>query len=169
MNRVLDRLYIGDRSDLDVRTPLHALGFVAVLDLRDGPPPAPLDMEVMRVETRDGDPWSPAQVEQALSFVAAQVRLGKVLVACEAGMSRSAAMTIGYLVRCGMSPAEAYGLVKRARPKVALSRGMLEGVLATSGQLVEGFRELLSPRPQPHQAIARTLLKQRLSPNNNRF
>jgi protein-tyrosine phosphatase len=129
MERVLDRLWIGSAEDL--RAPLRSLGFSAVLDLRDGvTSDADRSVVVHRVENRDGDPWSERQVTDALDFVAERVRHGRVLVACAAGMSRSACMIIGYLVRAGWDEASAHELVRRSRPIVAPVPKMLDSVLA---------------------------------------
>lgn len=130
MDRVLDRLWIGSAPDF--QAPLRALGFSAALDLRDG---AHGDVRhvvdrVHRVENRDGDPWTKKQVLEALDFVAVEIRRGRVLVACAAGMSRSVCMTIGYLVRAGMDEVSAYELVKRARGVAAPVPKMLDSVLA---------------------------------------
>jgi predicted protein tyrosine phosphatase len=129
MDRVLDRLWIGDSRDF--RAPLGALGFSGVLDLRDGHhgDARHLGVLVHRVENRDGDPWNKKQVGEALDFVSENVRRGRVLIACAAGMSRSVCMTVGYLVRCGMSETEAWGLVCAARVVAAPVPKMLESVL----------------------------------------
>jgi protein-tyrosine phosphatase len=126
MDRVLDRLWIGATEDF--RAPLKALGFVAALDLRDLQPTG-LDVAVLHVGNRDGDAWSPKQVKDALDFVADHIRRGRVLVACMAGMSRSASMIIGFLVRSGWDEASAYEAVWRVRPKIAPVPVMLASVL----------------------------------------
>src|SRR3990167_5389199 len=114
MDRVLGKLWIGSESDL--ASPLGALGFVAVLDLRDGRPPVQHEGVVFRrVANRDGDAWTRDQVEKALDFVGEHVRRGKVLVACAAGMSRSASMAIGFLVRSGWDVVEAHERVRQGR------------------------------------------------------
>lgn len=128
MDRVLDRLWIG--SSPDFGAPLRALGFAGVLDLRDGRAPiADPSITVFRLRNRDGDPWTPEQIHNALDFVAARVRIGNVLIACAAGMSRSACMTIGYLVRVGFSEADAFELVRNARAKILPVPNMLACVL----------------------------------------
>ena len=126
MNRVLDRLWIGDTADF--RSPLKALGFVAALDLRDGEG-SPSEVALWRVGNRDGDAWSPKQVKDALDFVAEHIRRGRVLIACAAGMSRSASMVIGFLVRSGWSEGEAFEAVRQVRPKIAPVPCMLASVL----------------------------------------
>lgn len=59
-------------------------------------------------------------LDDATSFIAANIRRGCVLVHCGAGISRSAAVVIAYLCRyAGMSYAEALAFVKAKRPQVA--------------------------------------------------
>ena len=130
MDRVLDRLWIGSSRDLDGAVPLRALGFSAVVDLRDGEHPHLLGVLTYRLVNRDGDPWTPSSVEAALDFVHEHVRHGRVLVACAAGMSRSVSIATAYLVRCGWDVAEALARVREARPKIAPMPAMLEAALA---------------------------------------
>lgn len=127
---MLDRLWIGSVRDL--QAPLGALGFSAVLDLRDGQDIIPADdpIHVLRLRNRDGDQWDVPQVCGALDFVGQHVRIGRVLIACAAGMSRSACMAIGFLVRSGWDKASAYEMVRRARPQIAPIPKMLDSVMA---------------------------------------
>jgi protein-tyrosine phosphatase len=130
LDRVLDRLWIGSVRDL--QAPLGALGFSAALDLRDGQDIIRESdpVHVLRLRNRDGDPWDVPQVCGALDFVAQHLRTGHVLIACAAGMSRSACMAIGFLVRCGWDVPNAYEMVRQARPKIATVPKMLGSVLA---------------------------------------
>lgn len=127
MDRVLDRLWIG--STRDITPTLGALGFSGVLDLRDNMIVAQFDCMMFRLPNRDGDPWNEEQVVSALDFIERRIKLGKVLVACAAGMSRSASMVIGYLVRSGWDVGEAFERVKQARPKILPVPKMLQSVL----------------------------------------
>ena len=128
MDRVLDRLWIGATEDF--RAPLAALGFVGLLDLRDGAGLAtPGGVTVHRADLRDGDPYNAAHVVAALDFVAERIQYGRVLIACAAGMSRSACMTIGYLVKHGFSVPEAFEAVRAARPRIAPQARTLDSVL----------------------------------------
>lgn len=128
MDRVLARLWIGETKDFGA--PLRALGFAGVLDLRDGVTKPYEGVATFKVTNRDGDPWTREQVLTALDFVAERILVGNVLVACAAGMSRSASMVIGYLVRCGWDQVDAHEAVWRARSKIAPVPKMLESVLA---------------------------------------
>ena len=111
--------------------PLRAIGFCALLDLRDqwAPRDANADVERFNLFNRDGDPWHEGDIEKALDFIVERVRTGKVLVVCIAGMSRSASMATGYLVRCGFDAVEALELVRRARPEIAPVTNMVDCVL----------------------------------------
>lgn len=129
MDRVLDRIWIGSSRDADA--PLSALGFSAVIDLRDGRRGISDDRAlVYKLVNRDGDPWNAEQVCNALDFAERQVKRGRVLIMCDAAMSRSVSMTIGYLVRTGWDEASAHETVRRARPKAAPRQRMLASVLA---------------------------------------
>lgn len=129
MDRVLDRIWIGSTRDADA--PLQALGFAGVIDLRDGRRSISDDgVRVFKIVNRDGDPWTAQQVCDALDFAERFVKQGRVLIMCDAAMSRSVAMTIGYLVRTGWDEASAHEAVRRARPKAAPRRPMLTSVLA---------------------------------------
>lgn len=127
MDRVLDRLWIGATDDF--RAPLATLGFSGVVDLRDGAAHPVVGVEVCSIKNRDGDPWDADQVEVALSFIAEKIQDGKVLVACAAGMSRSACIVIGYLVRIGFEEPRAFAMVREARPRILPVPKMLESVL----------------------------------------
>jgi len=132
MERVLDRLWIGGADDL--REALVSLGFSGVLDLRDAQAGLTLSpqerMYSLRLAHRDGEPWEQAKVHEALDFVRDRIQVGKVLVACSAGMSRSACMVIGYLVSTGWGVPEAYEVVRAARPRIRPVPRMLSSVLA---------------------------------------
>ena len=129
MNRVLDRLWIGATEDLGGTVPFRARGFAGVVDLRDSAAPPDLGVALYRVTNRDGDPWNKVQVDGIFEFTHGHIHLGRVLVACAAGMSRSASIVIGYLVRCGWDAPAAFAAVKAARPSIAPAAGMLESVL----------------------------------------
>lgn len=132
MNRVLDRLWVGGSSDLDSEVPLAALGFVAVVDARDGQRPQVPGVEVHRLANRDGDPWSPDALDAAYDFIASRIRRGRVLVACAAGMSRSVSLAAGYLSRVGYDAPTAFEAVRAARPQARPVAAMLDAALASA-------------------------------------
>ena len=140
MDRVLDRLWLGAASDLG-STPLKSLGFSGVVDLRDRVsgaasrgPNEDLGVEVHRLNNRDGDPWPVAEVQMTLEFIHSRIASGRILIACGAGMSRSACIAIGYLTRCGWDETSAHAAVKKARPQITPSAAMLSSVLEAIGE-----------------------------------
>ena len=133
MNRILDRLWIGSTADLSGTVPFRALGFAGVVDLRDSAAPPDLGVALYRVTNRDGDPWNKAQVDGIFEFIHGHIRHGRILVACAAGMSRSASIVIGYLVHCGWDVPAAFAAVKAARPSIAPAVGMLESAITMQG------------------------------------
>ena len=129
VNRVLDRIWIGTGADF--LQPLGALGFVGAVDLRDASDLA-TPVPVFRLAQRDGDPWIESEVAAAYAFVYDGIQRGKVIVACDAGMSRSASMVVGFLVRCGWDAPSALAHVLSVRSVVRPKAAMLEAALRTA-------------------------------------
>jgi predicted protein tyrosine phosphatase len=106
-------LAVGAQITLDTRHPL-----VLVIDIADGESSAgrPFTYQPPHEDDRDLDFY----LDDATSFIAANIKRGCVLVHCGAGISRSAAVVIAYLCRfAGMNYTEALAFVKAKRPQVA--------------------------------------------------
>lgn len=106
-------LAVGAQITLDTRHPL-----VLFIDIADGESSAgrPFAYQPPHEDDRDLDFY----LDDATSFIAANIKRGCVLVHCGAGISRSAAVVIAYLCRyAGMSYTEALAFVKAKRPQVA--------------------------------------------------
>ena len=91
---------------------------VLVLDIADGESSAgrPFAYQPPHEDDRDLDFY----LDDATAFIAANIKLGCVLVHCGAGRSRSVAVVVAYLCRyAGMSYSEALSLVKARRPGAA--------------------------------------------------
>ena len=121
MNRITERIYIGDWADwVNLRND-NPQGITAVLDCTgrdDGNEFYTLDKcflnQADRAETDKGT------VGMAIGFLADEIRLGKkVLIHCEEGVSRSAIFTILWLMYNGFGWDEAESLVRNARPIIA--------------------------------------------------
>lgn len=90
---------------------------VWIVDIADG---EASDDKTAYSSTHEDDRDLDFYLDDATSFIAANIRRGCVLVHCGAGISRSAAVVIAYLCRyAGMSYAEALAFVKAKRPQVA--------------------------------------------------
>lgn len=80
-------------------------------------------VEVLAVRCEDFRPVPAAQLERAVAFLRELcTRYAAVYVHCKAGRGRSAAVVLAYMMRVqGKSFAEAYALVKSARPAINLN------------------------------------------------
>ena len=96
MNSIRNWLYIGKyRETLDI-TLLEARKIGAMLQLAEAVKQP--DIESLYLPVEDGIPLAAHYLQQGVEFVLSQKRLGhKVLVACGAGMSRSAAFAVASL------------------------------------------------------------------------
>jgi protein-tyrosine phosphatase len=54
------------------------------------------------------------------------LRYGNILVNCQAGISRSASMIIGYLIRKGFSYDQSYNMIKKARHIINPNHGFVD-------------------------------------------
>ncbi len=104
-----------------------------VLDLAaefDATPPARGVARYRSLPVLDGAAPSPAQLAEALAFLAEVTSIGPVYLHCALGHGRSACVAAGYLLARGdvLSVREAVRKVKRLRPGVRLSQGQA-GVL----------------------------------------
>ena len=70
-------------------------------------------------------------IEEANDFIEAGIAAGGILVHCYAGQSRSAAFVMAFLIgRRGMTAAEAWAVVRRARPCAHPNSGFLHQLAA---------------------------------------
>jgi hypothetical protein len=100
-----------------------------VLDLRPEEEEPSYGVRLWPVFSGSPGSWTvdPVLANQAIEFIAGEIALRRdVLVRCGSGVERSPALVVLYLVRKkGMSPADAYALVRRARPQVVEELDML--------------------------------------------
>ncbi len=102
----------------------------------------------LRLPTSDFSPPSIAQLRMGAAFIDEAVRSDKiVLIHCHAGIGRSALQCASYLVYAGMSPAEAWDLLKSKRSIVYLNDRQ-QAALEAFAAAVEG-RPLPGPPPEP--------------------
>lgn len=100
-------------------------GFWAVLNCTDDPE---LDrfnslahFDVIRLNHLDGEMYPPDKITQGIQFIDRNLQAGvDTLVCCHAGVSRSAGMTVAYLMYKGWSYNEAVYTVRKARPFIQI-------------------------------------------------
>ncbi|XP_068097425.1 dual specificity protein phosphatase 8-like [Hyperolius riggenbachi] len=135
VTRILPHLYLGSQNDVMDQEVINQNGITHVLNVSCScPKPAFIsDNHFLRIPINDSYcekilPWLTAAVE----FIGkVQLVNGKVLVHCLAGISRSAAVAIAYIMRSmGLSLDDAYRFVKEKRPTISPNFNFL-------GQLLE--------------------------------
>ncbi|XP_028455688.1 dual specificity protein phosphatase 8 [Perca flavescens] len=147
LSAILPRLYLGAESDV-TQERLASLGISYVLSVsRCSPQPSFLPCSrYLRVPIDDSLrdellPWIP----QALHFIdAAMSSGGSVLVHCAAGISRSPALAVAYIMySLGMDLDHAYRFVKERRPSISPNfnfLGQLQHFQGTLSQKASGGR-----------------------------
>lgn len=125
VSRIDDLLYVGGQFHPRQWVTLRRLGIRAVLSLQaeredrfHGPPPD----RTLRLQVPDFYPPSVEQLHEAVAFIrAAHAERLPVLVHCHAGVGRASLTASAFLITGGMSHAEAFAHIRRARPIVALN------------------------------------------------
>lgn len=96
LDKIRDWLYIGSLRDTQSHATLSANGIGAMLQLAVAVPQTDITRHYLPIE--DGRPLSPGLLHTGLDFVATERQNGnRVLIACAAGISRSATFTIAAL------------------------------------------------------------------------
>ncbi|KAM5132465.1 dual specificity protein phosphatase 8-like isoform 2-T2 [Mantella aurantiaca] len=152
VTRILPHLYLGSQNDVMDQEVINQNGITHVLNVSYScPKPVFIsDNHFLRIPINDSYcekilPWLSAAVE----FIG-KVELvnGRVLVHCLAGISRSAAVAIAYIMRSmGLSLDDAYRFVKEKRPTISPNFNFL-------GQLLEyemSLANLQQSMPSPVQ------------------
>ncbi|KAM4652466.1 dual specificity protein phosphatase 8-like [Discoglossus pictus] len=135
VTRILPHLYLGSQNDVMNQEVINQNGITHVLNVSYScPKPAFIpDNHFLRIPINDSYcekilPWLSAAVEYIEKV---ELLNGKVLVHCLAGISRSAAVAIAYIMRSmGLSLDDAYRFVKEKRPTISPNFNFL-------GQLLE--------------------------------
>jgi predicted protein tyrosine phosphatase len=125
VSQINDLLFVGGEFRAQQWPALHTLGIRAVLSLQaeredefHGSRPA----RALRLAVPDFYPPTVEQLREAVAFIqAAHAEQLPVLVHCHAGVGRAALTASAYLMAGGLSYAEAFGQIRRARPIVVLN------------------------------------------------
>ncbi|XP_053546776.1 dual specificity protein phosphatase 8-like [Bombina bombina] len=145
VTRILPHLYLGSQNDVMNQEVINQNGITHVLNVSYScPKPVFIpDNHFLRIPINDSYcekilPWLSAAVD----FIEkVELLNGKVLVHCLAGISRSAAVAIAYIMRSmGLSLDDAYRFVKEKRPSISPNFNFL-------GQLLEYEMGLANSSP----------------------
>jgi len=165
VSRVDDLLFVGGEFTSAQWPDLGALGIRAVLSLQaeredqfdDQPPDRRL-----RLPVEDFHPPTIAQLREAVAFIdACRADSLPVLIHCHAGVGRASLTASAFLVAQGLSHVEAFEIVRRARPIVALNGIQLE-------RLIEWERTLRDQAALDINPADPTLSHSSLMPNSGK-
>lgn len=129
MHQITDYIYIGNRTALYDQKQLKAEGISKILQLLDfqiNPDP---EYDFLFIQTSDSEQQNLGLVlPMALRFIhQAALNRQRVLVHCNAGVSRSGSIVIAYLMACLRIPfKQALGLVQEKRACVDPNPGFAE-------------------------------------------
>ncbi len=129
---VTPQLILGRRlNDAEAREQIER-GVRAVLDLTAEcvAPPSFRALAYRNIPILDLTVPTPNQFADAVDFIRAQMKEGKVYVHCKLGRSRSAAVVAAYLIAEGLAAngSEAVDLVRRARPEIVIGPAAVEAL-----------------------------------------
>lgn len=131
MTFILDRLALGDRYDaLDVES-LKRAGIIAILNTAEEVDYTPdEDLCYLKIPLDDGVAIPFPYIHEAVEFIRRKIRDGKVLIHCNAGVSRSTAIAICYLYECGFGIEEALDFILSKRPFARPHPALFSSILA---------------------------------------
>lgn len=128
-SRVTPQLHLGGQYSARGWARLRARGITAVVNLRDEfddaeagiAPPA-----YLYLPTVDNTPPQIEDLCRGIRFIREEIAGGgRVYVHCMLGVGRSATLVAAYLVHQGMTPAEAWRTIRRARPFIQPTLGQM--------------------------------------------
>ena len=149
MNRISERLFIGDANDGRDPEALVAAGIGSVLnatEVSDGwsqgtgwSQEAGDGLTYIRLNQPDGQPIPHEILRQAERFLMHEVVVLRrpLLIHCAAGISRASTFSIFWLMLAGFGWDEAEALVRAARPIIAPNAALKASVLAYLGRGTE--------------------------------
>ncbi len=120
ISRVQPNLYVGGQHRRRGLAQMRALGITAVVNMREESDDARRGLGLdhyLWLSTTDDTPPTPADLERGVDFIRQHAAEGRgVYIHCAAGVGRAPMMAAAYLVRTGMSAAQAWDAIRRVRP-----------------------------------------------------
>lgn len=135
LSRLSEYLYLGDQNDVATPGRLESVGIGAVCNLTEVTDELAQEWKdedrYLRLNQGDGMPISVATITEFLAWMITQRTSNrKVLLHCAAGVSRTSAFAILWLIFSGFSWDEAEAMVKAARPIISPNPVLKECILA---------------------------------------
>ncbi len=116
ITKVLDRLLLSDYADA-VEESLVANGVKTVLSVsHECIPKYRVDVRHVILPLEDGKGIPKEYYDIAIKLIRDRIKVGKVLVHCCSGVSRSPVIVLAYLMSCGFSYDEAFSFLSSKKP-----------------------------------------------------
>lgn len=116
MNKIIDRIYIGNYQSADMLNYRNPEGITHVLNCTPDAHRGLRDFDVRQLDIDDGFEIPVDIIRFAISTIADAIHAkGKILVHCHAGVSRSVSLVCAYLMSCGFSWDDALQFVRARR------------------------------------------------------
>ena len=120
ISRVQPLLYVGGQHKQRGLARMRELGITAVVNMREESDDAQRGVALdhyLWLATTDDTPPTMDDLARGVEFIAQHIAAGRgVYIHCAAGVGRAPAMAAAYLVHTGMTAAQAWDTVRRARP-----------------------------------------------------
>ena len=126
MDKIIDRVYLGNLKGASDMNALKAVGITHILQVASGIKPFfPKDFKYKVISVTDTSQSSLIRhFPAAISFIKEGIAKGGVLVHCYAGVSRSASCVIAYLMQeKDMKFQEAFAFASKRRPVIFPNMG----------------------------------------------
>lgn len=115
MDFILERLALGSIEEARNINGLKQEGIKAILNVAKEWEYETKNFHYLRVPIEDGHPIPFYAIEKSVNFIWTEIEQGKVLVHCNLGLSRSPAIVMCYLWRCGFSLSKALKIIRSKR------------------------------------------------------
>ncbi|MEX1018088.1 MAG: dual specificity protein phosphatase [Litorilinea sp.] len=146
-SRITPQLYVGGQYSRSGLEKLRARGFTSLINLREEFDDAEAGISLGRylyLPTVDDHAPTMEDLREGVEFLYEEfARGGKVYVHCMLGVGRSVTLIAAYLVSRGMTPDEAWRLIRRRRPFIQpteVQMALIEewAVLQATHEMVDG-------------------------------
>lgn len=131
-SQVAPKLYVCGQHNARGLAALKAHGITAIVNLRrefDDRAAGIAPEHYLYLPIEDNTAPTPEHLAQGVAFIAEEIaRGGAVFIHCGVGVGRAPTMAAAYLVSTGLSPQQAWEVIRRARPFVWPNRRQLASV-----------------------------------------
>ncbi|AYV80996.1 MAG: dual specificity protein phosphatase 10 [Harvfovirus sp.] len=128
--KIIDNLYLGDaNSGKDIEL-LRKFNIIAIVNISGGKLLFQQEIKYLRINITDSNKANIADyLDEVTQFILDNVKLGGVLVHCQAGISRSPSFIVAFLAKHNnMSVTDALAYVKKCRPSVRPKDKFIESI-----------------------------------------